>query len=71
MLYYILSIVNGARKQIFLTFAPWVLIQMYDVDPPQFAILGFAIAAISIMTRTIVGKTIDIKARGLFCLWKR
>lgn len=60
-LYYILSIVNGARKQIFLTFAPWVLIQMYNVDPPQFAILGFVIAAVSIMTRTIVGKTIDVK----------
>ncbi|MEL7570436.1 MAG: MFS transporter [Eubacteriaceae bacterium] len=60
-LFYILSIVNGARKQIFLTFAPWVLIQMYNVDPPQFAVLGLVIAAVSIMTRTIVGKAIDIK----------
>lgn len=61
ILYYILSIVNGARKQIFLTFAPWVLIQMYGVDPPTFAILGVIIASVSIMTRTIVGKAIDIK----------
>jgi len=60
-LYYILSIVNGARKQVFLTFAPWVLIQNYDVNPPQFALLGFIVAALSIMTRTIVGKGIDIK----------
>ena len=60
-LYYILSIVNGARKQIFLTFAPWVLIKMYNVDPPMFAILGIVIALVSILTRTIVGRTIDIK----------
>ncbi|MHB8061863.1 MAG: MFS transporter [Ruminiclostridium sp.] len=60
-LYYILSIVNGARKQIFLTFAPWVLIQMYHIGPPVFAFLGVIISVVSIMTRTIVGKTIDIK----------
>lgn len=60
-LYYILSIVNGARKQIFLTFAPWVLIQMYHVGPPVFAILGVVISLASILTRTIVGNTIDIK----------
>lgn len=60
-LYYILSIVNGARKQIFLTFAPWVLIQAYHVGPPVFAILGVVISLVSIFTRTIVGNTIDIR----------
>jgi MFS family permease len=59
MLFYALSIVNGARKQIFLTFAPWVLIKEYHLDVPTFAILGFVVAAISIGTRTIVGKAID------------
>ncbi len=58
-LFYILSLVNGARKQIFLTFAPWVLIQVFHLTPPQFAILGVFIAAFSIMTRTIVGNAID------------
>ena len=58
-LYYILSIVNGARKQIFLTFAPWVLIQVFHLDPPVFAILGVAVSAVSILTRTIVGNAID------------
>lgn len=58
-LYYVLSVVNGARKQIFLTFAPWVLIQYYHLDPPVFAILGVIIAAVSILTRTIVGNAID------------
>lgn len=60
-LYYCLSIVNGARKQIFLTFAPWVLIQEYHMDPPTFALLGFIIALLSIFTRTVVGNAIDIK----------
>ncbi|MFL0247768.1 MFS transporter [Candidatus Clostridium stratigraminis] len=60
-LYYILCTVNGARKQIFLTFAPWVLIQEYHLSPPTFAILGFIVATLSILTRTAIGNAIDIK----------
>lgn len=60
-LYYILCVVNGARKQIFLTFAPWVLIQYFHLSPQSFAVLGVIIALLSIFTRTIIGKTIDIK----------
>lgn len=59
MLFYSQSVVNGARKQIFLTFAPWVLVQMYHLTPPSFAILGVIIAVVSITTRTIVGNAID------------
>jgi len=59
LLFYILSIVNGARKQIFLTFAPWVLIKVYHLGTPTFAMLGFIIAFVSIATRTIVGRAID------------
>lgn len=60
-LYYCLSVVNGARKQIFLTFAPWVLIQVYHMDAPTFAILGLIVSVVSILTRTIIGNAIDIK----------
>lgn len=60
-LYYILCIINGARKQIFLTFAPWVLIQVFHLAAPVFAILGVIVALISIFTRTIIGKAIDKK----------
>lgn len=59
LLFYALSVVNGARKQIFLTFAPWVLIKIYGVDTPTFALYGFIVAAVSIGTRTIIGKAID------------
>jgi predicted MFS family arabinose efflux permease len=60
-LYYVLCIVNGARKQIFLTFAPWVLIQVFHLEPPVFAILGVVVSLVSILTRKIVGNTIDIR----------
>ena len=61
ILYYCLCIVNGARKQIFMTFAPWVLIVVYHLGPPVFALLGVIISVVSIITRTIVGNAIDIK----------
>lgn len=59
MLFYALSLVNGGRKQIFLTFAPWVLIQVYHIDAPVFAMFGVIIAVVSIGTRKLVGRAID------------
>ncbi|HWQ75710.1 MAG TPA: MFS transporter [Syntrophomonas sp.] len=58
-LFYALSLVNGGRKQIFLTFAPWVLIQVYQLNVSTFAIFGVIIAFASIGTRTMVGWAID------------
>lgn len=58
-LFYALSLVNGGRKQIFLTFAPWVLIQVYKLDAPVFAAFGVIISLVSIGTRTLVGWAID------------
>jgi len=58
-LYYVLAVISGARNQIFLTFAPWVLIKVFDVKPQMFAILGIVVAIISIGTRKIIGKLID------------
>ncbi len=59
MLFYALSAVNGGRKQIFMTFAPWVLIQVYHLDAPVFAIFGLIVSVISIGSRKIVGWAID------------
>ena len=58
-LFYMLSMANGARKQIFLTFAPWVLVSNFNLQPTDFAMLGVIVAIVSILTRTIVGKAID------------
>jgi MFS family permease len=60
-LYYVLAVISGARNQIFLTFAPWVLIKVFDVKPQMFAILGMVVAIVSIGTRKIIGKLIDSK----------
>ncbi|MCL2490506.1 MAG: MFS transporter [Propionibacteriaceae bacterium] len=58
-LYYALCLVSGARQQIFLTFAPWVLVTVFSVDAPTFAVLGVVISVVQIGTRTIVGRAID------------
>lgn len=44
-----------------MTFAPWVLVQFFHVDPPVFAVLGVVVAFVSILTRTLVGRAIDYK----------
>jgi MFS family permease len=58
-LFYALAVISGARNQIFMTFAPWVLIKVFDVKPQMFAILGMVVAFVSIGTRKLIGKLID------------
>ena len=58
-LFYVLAVISGARNQIFLTFAPWVLIKVFDVKPQMFAILGMVVALVSIGTRKLIGRLID------------
>jgi len=58
-LFYIMNIVLGARKQIFLTFGPWVLIKIFGQSVTTFAILGFAIAGLGMFVKPFVGTLID------------
>lgn len=58
-LFYILSIVYGARKQIFITFGPWVLIKEFNQGVSTFAILGFCVAGIGIFFKPLLGYMID------------
>lgn len=58
-LYYILAVISGARNQIFMTFAPWVLIKAFGLRPQVFAILGVVVALVSIGTRKLIGRLID------------
>ena len=58
-LFYLLNILFGARKQIFLTFAPWVLITIFHADIKTFAILGFIGTVLSLFFRPLLGKAID------------
>ena len=57
--YYIMEVFYGARKQIFLTFAPYVLIRKYETDPSMMALL-LAICSVFIMLCSpLIGKLID------------
>lgn len=58
--YYLLEIFYGARKQIFLTFAPFVLILIYGLDTAEMALLVGLCAAINIFAGTLIGKLIDL-----------
>ena len=58
-LFYLLNIVFGARKQIFLTFAPWVLIKVFHADIATFAVLGFIGTVLNLVFRPWLGKAID------------
>lgn len=64
-LFYYLSIVHGARKQIFLTFGPWVLIKVFNQGVSTFALLGFIIAGIGIFFKPYLGHIIDSKGEKM------
>ena len=57
--YYALCVLFGARKQIFITFAPWVLITIYGRTPSTFAALSIAASVIGIFWQPFIGKLID------------
>lgn len=59
-LFYWLNIVFGARKQIFLTFAPWVLIRIFDCGVETFALLGFLGTVLSLAFKPLLGRAIDM-----------
>jgi len=57
--YYIMEVFYGSRKQIFLTFAPYVLVREYAADPSMMALL-LAICSVFIMLCSpLIGKLID------------
>lgn len=58
-LFYLLNILFGARKQIFLTFAPWVLIHLFSQGVKTFAILGLIGTFIGLFFRPLLGLAID------------
>jgi MFS family permease len=57
--YYILQNFYGARKQVFLTFGPYVLVLKYGATPAVIATLMGICAVLSIFTSPMIGKLID------------
>ena len=58
-LYYILSILFGARKQVFLTFGPWVLVRIFKQPASTMATLGMINNFLGALIQPEVGKAID------------
>jgi predicted MFS family arabinose efflux permease len=58
-LYYALVIISGARKQIFLTFAPWVLVKVFNQPTQTMATLFTIGGVIGILFQPVLGKAID------------
>ncbi len=58
-LFYIINMIFGARKQIFLTFAPWVLIKLFHCGIETFALLGIIATLIGLFFRPLLGRAID------------
>lgn len=60
-LFYWLSILFGTRKQIFLTFAPWVLVKVFAQPVQNIAILMTIGGILGIILQPMLGRLIDTK----------
>jgi len=58
-LYYVLAFLFGARKQVFITFGPWVLIRIFHQQAWIFAQLWIAAAVLGIFFQPALGRAID------------
>jgi predicted MFS family arabinose efflux permease len=58
-LYYTLITISGARKQLFITFAPWVLVTIFNQPTQIIATLLLIGGIIGILFQPILGKAID------------
>jgi MFS family permease len=57
--YYMLEVFYGARKQVFITFAPYVLILHYGADPALMSLLFAICAGFGTVLSPIIGRLID------------
>lgn len=58
-LYYLVEFLSGARKQIFLTFGPWVLIKVYGLPAPSIAGLLMTSCLIGVVFKPMAGIAMD------------
>lgn len=59
--YYLAAIVNGARKQITLTFAPWLIIDIFQQPVTTITMLFLTVCLINIFFRPWYGSLIDTR----------
>ncbi|HAK46344.1 MAG TPA: MFS transporter [Spirochaeta sp.] len=57
--YYLLEVFFGARKQVFFTFAPYVLITVYNAGPELISVLYGIWSIVNIFIGPLIGRLID------------
>ncbi|NLG84754.1 MAG: MFS transporter, partial [Firmicutes bacterium] len=65
-----LNILWGARKQLFLTFAPWVLVKVYKQPPTTFATLILVASVAGVILQPMLGRAIDRFGERRILLWE-
>lgn len=58
-LFYAISALFGIRKQIFLAFGAWVLVEIHGVSVGTIALLYFVAACLGVVVRPLMGEVID------------
>jgi predicted MFS family arabinose efflux permease len=58
-LFYLLNVLSGGRKQIFMTFAPWVIVSIFHKPTQTLATLLIISGVIGILFQPILGRAID------------
>jgi MFS family permease len=68
-LYYVLSFLFGARKQVFITFGPWVLVKVFEQPVWIFAQLWIAASVLGIFFQPAMGRLIDRCGIRFVLMW--
>ena len=58
-LFYVISALFGIRKQIFLAFGAWVLVEIHGVSVSTIALLYFIAATLGVVLRPLLGEVVD------------
>jgi hypothetical protein len=58
-IFYAISALFGIRKQIFLAFGTWVLVDIHDVPVSTIALLYFIASTLGVVLRPLLGEVID------------
>ncbi|MCR4424804.1 MAG: MFS transporter, partial [Firmicutes bacterium] len=58
-LFYLLNILFGARKQVFLTFGPWVIVRVFGQPASTIAMLWMISSFLGIGFRPVLGRLVD------------
>ncbi|MCL1887342.1 MAG: MFS transporter [Kiritimatiellaeota bacterium] len=67
--FYMLEVFYGARKQVFITFAPYMLIRLYGMPTEQLALLVGICAALNIVGAPVAGWIVDRLGYRTVMIW--